>query len=72
MTQVPADTLTVHGEGSEWWIESAGRPDGPYVDEQAAIDAAIDRAKGLVEVGHAATTVVVRRGEGSSRVWPPE
>jgi hypothetical protein len=71
MNGVPADTLTVYGENGQWWIGSAGSPDGPYTDEQAAIDEAIDRAKELKATGHP-STVLVQRGSGSAQVWPPE
>ena len=60
----PGETLKVYGGDADgrWWIGSLGPADGPYVDEQPAIDAAIDRAKTLAEGGHPAT-VVVQRGE---------
>jgi hypothetical protein len=71
MNQVPSEKLTVRsGDNSKWWISSAGPPDGPYVDEQSAIDAAIDRAKALAEAGHA-STVVTQRGAEWAEIWPP-
>jgi hypothetical protein len=70
MNQVSGDKLTVRsGEDSKWWISSAGPADGPYVDEQSAIDAAIDRAKVLAEAGHV-STVVIQRGTEWTEVWP--
>ena len=70
MNQVPSDKLTVRsGDDSKWWISSAGPADGPYVDEQSAIDAAIDRAKSLAEAGHV-STVVIQRGAEWAEVWP--
>lgn len=70
MNQAPSEKLTVRsGDDSKWWISSAGPPDGPYVDEQSAIDAAIDRAKALAEAGHA-STVVIQRGAEWAEVWP--
>ena len=70
MNQVPSDKLTVrNGDDSKWWISTAGPADGPYVDEQSAIDAAIDRAKVLAEAGHV-STVVIQRGAEWAKVWP--
>ena len=70
MNQVPSDKLTVRsGDDSKWWISSAGPPDGPYVDEQSAIDAAIERAKSLAEAGHV-STVVIQHGAEWAEVWP--
>ena len=70
MNQVPSEKLTVrNGDDSKWWISSAGPADGPYVDEQSAIDAAIDRAKALAETGHA-STVVIQRGSEWAEIWP--
>jgi hypothetical protein len=71
MNQVPPDKLTVYRKDGGWWIGSAGSPDGPYTDEQAAIDEAIDRAKELKAAGHP-STVQVQRGSGSAQVWPLE
>ena len=68
---MPNETLKVYGDdGGKWWIGSLGPADGPYVDEQSAIDAAIDRAKVLSEAGHV-PTVVTQRGPGLVEVWPP-
>ena len=70
MNQMTSDKLTVRsGDDSKWWISSAGPSDGPYVDEQVAIDAAIDRAKSLAEAGHV-STVVIQRGAEWVEVWP--
>ena len=70
MNQVTSEKLTVrNGDNSKWWISSAGPADGPYVDEQSAIDAAIDRAKVLAETGHASTVGIQRGGEWAE-VWP--
>ena len=63
--------LKVYADDGKFWIGSAGPADGPYVDEQSAIDAAIDRAKVLAEAGHA-STVVVQRGAELAEVWPPK
>ena len=61
---MPKETLEVYGdEDGKWWIAPSGLADGPYVDEQSAIDAAIDRAKVLGEAGHG-STVAARRGTG--------
>jgi hypothetical protein len=70
MNQLLSDKLTVRsGDDSKWWRSSAGPADGPYVDEQTAIDAAFDRAKSLAEAGHF-STVVIQRGAEWAEVWP--
>jgi len=69
MNRVTDDTLTVYGKGEEWWIGSAGAPDGPYTEEQAATDAAIDRAKELGAAGHS-PTVQVQRETALEQIWP--
>ena len=68
----PSETLKISGDpDGGWWIGSLGPADGPYVDEQSAVDAAIDRAKTLAEAGHP-TAVVVQRGNAApAEVWPP-
>ena len=68
---MPEETLEVYGDDDgKWWIGSLGRADGPYVDEQSAIDAAIDRAKVLGEAGHR-SKVAARRGTGLVEIWSP-
>ena len=68
---MPKETLEVYGDDDgKWWIGSLGPADGPYVDEQSAIDAAIDRAKVLGEAGHG-STVAARRGTELVEIWPP-